>query len=108
MRCENVEVKFKIHVNFDKPDLNCYRYSKDAIVNACDNTEVVPIIIYNSDGEPQVVGETNKIELIKEDDAYYIVSEGILWHGGTSEIVKKNSQEVISSMTFENLGIPFE
>ena len=45
MRTENIKVTFKIPIPVDKPDLNGFIYSKEAIRNAYKNIKNIPIEI---------------------------------------------------------------
>lgn len=96
MRTENIEVTFKIPIPVDKPDLNGFIYSKEAIRNAYKNVKNIPIEMPNNDGEFFSIGVAQEVELIEDEDGMYITGVGLVWHGGTEESVEMVDGKVTS------------
>ena len=96
MRAENIEIIFKIPIPVDKPDLNGFIYSKEAIRNAYKNVKDVPIETPNNDGEFFPIGVAQEVELIEDENGMYITGVGLVWHGGTEESVEMVDGKVIS------------
>jgi len=101
MRCENIKVKFSIPIPINKPDSNGNIYTEEAVINAYKNINNFPIIKFNDKGEEVVVGVANKV-----DYSNGIVNvEGIIYYGGTEEIVKINDENKITSFEISSFGI---
>lgn len=78
MRTENIKVTFKIPIPVDKPDLNGFIYSKEAIRNAYKNIKNIPIEIPNNDGEFLPIGVAQEVELIEDEDSMYVTGAGLI------------------------------
>lgn len=78
MRTENIKVTFKIPIPVDKPDLNGFIYSKEAIRNAYKNIKNIPIKIPNNDGEFLPIGVAQEVELIEDEDSMYVTGVGLI------------------------------
>ena len=102
MRADNIEVTFRMPIPVDKPDLNGFIYSKDAIKNAYKNVKNVPIEIPNDKGKFLPIGVCQEAELI--ENGMHIKGVGIIWHGGTEETVGIEDNKVTS---FNVTGIGF-
>lgn len=102
MRTENIEVTFKIPIPVDKPDLNGFVYSKEAIRNAYKNVKDIPIKIPNNDGQFLPIGVAQEVELVEDENGMHIIGVGLVWHGGTEENVEINEGKIIS---FDVTGI---
>lgn len=96
MRTENIKVTFKIPIPVDKRDLNGVIYSKEAIKNAYKNVKDIPIEIPCSDGQFLSIGVAKEVELIEDEDGMYVTGVGLVWHGGTEEIVEMVNDKVTS------------
>ena len=96
MRTENIKVTFKIPIPVDKPDLNGFIYSKEAIRNAYKNIKNIPIEIPNNDGEFLPIGVAQEVELIEDEDSMYVTGVGLIWHGGTEESIEIKDGKVTS------------
>ena len=104
MRTENIQVKFKIPIPVDKPDLNGVIYSKEAIRNAYKNVKGIPIEIPCSDGQFLSIGVAQEVEFIEDKDGMYITGVGLVWHGGTEESVEMVDGKV-TSFRVSGIGI---
>lgn len=102
MRTENIEVTFKIPIPVDKPDLNGFIYSKEAIRNAYKNVKNIPIEIPNNDGQFLPIGVAQEVELVEDENGMHIKGVGLVWHGGTEENVEINEGKITS---FDVTGI---
>ena len=107
MRTENIKVTFKIPIPVDKPDLNGFIYSKEAIRNAYKNIKNIPIEIPNNDGEFLPIGVAQEVELIEGEDGMYITGGGLVWHGGTEESVEIKDGKV-TNFKVNGIGIAKE
>lgn len=107
MRSENIKVTFKIPIPVDKPDLNGFIYSKEAIRNAYKNIKNIPIEIPNNDGEFLPIGVAQEVELIEDEDSMYVTGVGLIWHGGTDESVEIKVGKV-TSFKVNGIGIAKE
>lgn len=107
MRTENIKVTFKIPIPVDKPDLNGFIYSKEAIRNAYKNIKNIPIEIPNNDGEFLPIGVAQEVELIEDEDSMYVAGVGLIWHGGTEESVEIKDGKV-TSFKVNGIGIAKE
>lgn len=107
MRTENIKVTFKIPILVDKPDLNGFIYSKEAIRNAYKNIKNIPIEIPNNDGEFLPIGVAQEVELIEDEDSMYVTGVGLIWHGGTEESVEIKDGKV-TSFKVNGIGIAKE
>lgn len=107
MRTENIKVTFKIPISVDKPDLNGFIYSKEAIRNAYKNIKNIPIEIPNNDGEFLPIGVAQEVELIEDEDSMYVTGVGLIWHGGTEESVEIKDGKV-TSFKVNGIGIAKE
>ena len=96
MGTENIKVTFKIPIPVDKPDLNCYIYSKEAIKNAYKNVKDIPIEIPCSDGQFLPIGVAQEVELIEDKDGIYITGVGLVCYCGTKESVDIKDGKVTS------------
>lgn len=96
MRAENIEITFKIPIPVDKPDLNGFIYSKEAIRNAYKNVKDVPIEMPNNDGEFFPIGVAQEVELVEDKNGMYIIGVGRVWYGGTEESVEIVNDKVTS------------
>lgn len=96
MRTENIEVTFKIPISVDKPDLNGFIYSKEAIRNAYKNVKDIPIEIPCSDHQFLSIGVAQEVELIEDENGMHITGVGLVWHGGTEESVEIEDGKVTS------------
>ena len=104
MRTENVKVTFEIPCHFDRPDENGNIYTRESWEEAVIRGVGLPIEIINNDGSPTVVGITQEIKLIDDEENPYIKTVGILWHGGTSESVRF-TRDKITSVELYGIGI---
>lgn len=104
MRTENVKVTFEIPCHFDKPDCNGNIYTRESWEKAVKNAVGLPIEIINDNGSSTVVGITQKVELIDDENNSYIKAVGLLWHGGTEEAVEF-TRDKITSVKLCSVGI---
>ena len=74
MRTENIEVTFKIPIPVDKPNFNSMIYSKEAIKNI----KNIPIEVLNNDGQFLPSGIAQEVELIKDENGFYITGIGLI------------------------------
>ena len=104
MRSSNIQVSFKIPVPINKPDGNGVVYTKEVVEKAVLESKLgLPIEIING-MESIVVGVTDKLKLIYNDE-YYIEVSGVIWHGGTKETVDVKDN-MIDSIQIVGIGIP--
>lgn len=101
MRCNNVKVKMSFSVPINKPDNNGVIYTEEALKNAYDNCEKVPIIMYAEDGKEVCVGVVEKA--IYNDGMVEV--DGVCWYGGTSETVELDDVKRVSQMQITSFGI---
>lgn len=104
MSADNIEVTFRMPISVDKPDLNGFIYSKDAIKNAYKNVKNVPIEIPNDKGKFLPIGVCQEAELIEDENGMHIKGVGIIWHGDTEETIGIEDNKVTS---FNVTGIGF-
>lgn len=104
MRTENVKVTFEIPCHFDKPDCNGNIYSRRAREEAVKRGVGLPIEIINDDGSSTVIGVTQEIELVDDEENSYIKTAGLLWYGGTSESVEF-TRDKITNVELSSVGI---
>ena len=104
MSADNIEVTFRMPISVDKPDLNGFIYSKDAIKNAYKNVKNVPIEIPNDKGKFLPIGVCREAELIEDENGMHIKGVGIIWHGDTEETIGIEDNKVTS---FNVTGIGF-
>lgn len=104
MRTENIKVTFEIPCHFDKPDKNGNIYTRKSWEEAVKRGVGLPIEIINDDGSSAVVGITQEIELVDDEESPYIRIVGLLWHGGTSESVTF-TRDKITSVELNSVGI---
>lgn len=92
MRCNNIEVTIKIPVKPNEPDENGTIYTENAIIEACEKANNLPIITYNEKGEQVPIGYANNVQYVDN----YIVIEGYTYAGGTMDTVILDKNKVIS------------
>lgn len=107
MRTENIKVTFEIPIPVDKPDLNGFIYSEEAIRNAYKNVKNIQIEIPCSDGQFLPSGVAQEVELIEDENGMYITGVGLVWHGGTDESVEMVNDKV-KSFHVRGVGIAKE
>ena len=87
MRTENIKIKFEIPLKVDRPDLNGTIYTREAIKNAFKNVKDVPIGIYNDEGCFIPIGVSQEVELIENENNFFVKGIGLVFYGGTGESV---------------------
>jgi len=113
LRCTGVPIHMKIPVptNSDGDNIYaapCFRdgndvvYQIEAVKDACDDAENLPIIRYRDDGSSEVIGVARSI---KWNQMGFIEVDGILRFGGTSEEIIFDSVKNVISMTIEAIGL---
>lgn len=105
MRTENIKIKFEIPLKVDRPDLNGIIYTKEAIKNAFKNVKDVPIGIYNDEGYFIPIGVSQEVELIGNENNFFVRGIGLVFYGGTGESVEiedgKVTQMNITAIGFD-------
>lgn len=104
MRVGNIMVKFEIPFNFNEPDLNGNIYTKEAVENAYKDVKNIPIGIHNEDGRFIPLGVSQEVELIGSEDGILIRGVGLIFHGGTNELVEITNGK-ITKMDVTAFGI---
>jgi hypothetical protein len=101
MRSKIIKTSLEIPVNINKPDENGVFYTEDAIINACNNANNQPIIMYLPNGESKVVGIANNVRY----ESGNILVDGTIFYGGTEESVLFDDNKKIVSMSINGFGI---
>ena len=106
MRQENIEVTFKIPVEFEKPDNNGAIYTREAVEKALCTYASRPILVIDNSGNKSVIGVTSNknAKLLLEDSKYKIVVDGIIKYGGSSENCEIENK-IIKDFTITSVGI---
>lgn len=106
MRQENIEVTFKIPVDFEKPDDNGVIYTREAVEKALCTYASRPILVIDNSGNKSVIGITSNknAKLLLEDSKYKIVVDGIIKYGGSSENCEIENK-TIKDFTITSVGI---
>jgi hypothetical protein len=101
MRVKILKTSLEIPVPINKPDENGVIYTEEAIINACNNAENQPIIIYDDNGNSKVVGVAKNVRYEKGN----IIVDGLINYGDTEELVKFDDENKIISMEIVGFGI---
>ena len=109
MRTSNIEISFKMKYPCDKPDLNGCIYTKEAIRDALKNKNMrgEPILIEDNKGEFIQVGFVQEAEYLEDEKGIYIIGNGLIYYGGTNEIVDIKDNRV-ASMEIKGIGFTRE
>ncbi len=105
----NIEITMKVHIPVDKPDGNGHIYTKECIEKVIKRKQGdnAPIVFVGENDYECVIGHTNKVEFLDEENSFLI--DGELYYGGTAEIInceKINSNgNVITDMSLLSFGI---
>lgn len=114
MRCAEIKIHVEIPIpinsngtnrHFEMPcfkDKNDVVYELSAIKDACENVESVPIIRYDDNGNPIVIGTANSVKWNPEG---FIEIDGVLNFGSTSEEIIFSSSKDVTSMEIEAIGL---
>lgn len=81
-------------------DDNGIAYEIEAIKDACDDAQNIPIIQYDENGKQTVVGVADK--LVYEDGC--VIVTGRILAGGTNEDVVFTSNKDVTSMEIKSIG----
>ena len=100
MRVENIKVSLKIPIPMGEPDLNGNVYTENAIINACNNADNLPITVYGEDKQPEVRGVATEVQY---KDGYILV-DGYIRYGGTEELIEIENNQIVS-MEIQSFGI---
>ncbi len=104
-----ITLRIPVPVNFDGTGIckmDCFRddngivYEINAIKDACDEAENIPIIQYDENGQRTVVGVADK--LVYEDGCMIVT--GKIFAGGTNEDVIFTPSKDVTSMEIESIG----
>lgn len=103
MRCENIEVTFKVPMPIDRPDKNGVMYSKEAIDKAIENMINAPIVQHDANDfeKTTVLGVVTDAK--RKGD--YAIIDGCLWFGGTCESVVMDENNVVTSFEVSEFSI---
>ena len=106
MRQENIEVTFKIPVEFGKADKNGVIYTREAVEKALCTYASRPILISDDSGNQSIIGVTSNknAKLLLEDSKYKIVVDGIINYGGSSENCEIENK-IVKDFTITSVGI---
>lgn len=104
MRVDNVEITMKIPLPIDKPDRNGVTYSREALMNGFKDCMGLPLMLIKDDGSWVNIGTTRDIQYHTSVDGDFVMVNAVLWHGGTSEDVKR-VHGVVRQMIITNIGI---
>lgn len=107
MRVKDIKVSIGMRVDYDSPDDNGIIYTKEAIINAVNNAKNLPIEVIKNDGTAKVVGVGSNISLEDNGDYGMLKIEGLLWYGGTEEMIcdMGNNGKTVTSMEIVGVGI---
>lgn len=104
MRCDKIKIHAEIPVALENgifEDGNKVKYSEEAIRKACEKADGRPILQFERDGTPLVIGIS---EQVKWNPKGFVEVEGFLFAGGTNEVVDWN-ENVVSEMEIESFGV---
>jgi hypothetical protein len=105
MRTNNVKISMEIPVPFNNVDENGVRYADRSFKNACKEAAGQSIEIINDDGTSTVVGVASKVEYVSDEvNGDYILVNGFLYHGGTSEQVSID-KGMVTDVRLTSIGI---
>ena len=102
MRTRLIKVSMEIPLPVDKPDENGLIYTKEALENAAKDAVDKPIEIIRDDGTSTIIGHTTKVDFTGEES--YMV-EGVVYYGGTEEIVELADERRIVNMEITGFGL---
>lgn len=110
--CAEIHVKIPVPVNYagdscDQKlrfrDANGVVYQIGAIQDACEKASDIPIIRYQPDGNPDVIGVARSVEWNPDG---FIDVDGLLWFGGTSESgVVFDNRKNVTKMIITEIGL---
>jgi hypothetical protein len=110
--CVEIHVKIPVPVNCagsscDQKlrfrDANGVVYQTGAIQDACEKASDIPIIRYQPDGKPDVIGVARSVEWNPDG---FINVDGLLWFGGTSESgVVFDDRKNVTKMIITEIGL---
>lgn len=95
MRVDNVKVTMDIPVHFNQPDKNGYVYTKESWEEVVKNAVGIPIEIIHNDGTRTVVGVTQDVQLVKEEE-----EKRIKYQEKISKAEDVNIKDIDSDMWF--------
>lgn len=104
MRCKNIRIHAEIPVEIANgvfEDGNKGKYSEEAIRKACEKADGLPILQFDRDGNPLVIGIA---EHVKWNPKGFVEVEGLLFAGETEEVVDGN-ENVVREMEIESFGV---
>lgn len=99
MRCDNINVTYKMQIPIDKPDGNGNIYTKESAIKAFSNLKNKPISQYDDKGRSFVIGvvEDSKVEFDEqENEQANVWIDGIIFHDGTNESVEIEDGKIVS------------
>lgn len=104
-----ITLRIPVPINSDGTGIckmDCFRddngivYEIEAIKDACDDAENIPIIQYDENGQQKVIGVADK--LVYEDGCMIVA--GRIFAGGTNEDVIFTSSKDVTSMEINSIG----
>jgi hypothetical protein len=105
MRTNNVKISMEISVPINNVDENGVVYLEGSFERACENASGQPIEIINNDGSSTVVGIAQQVKYVKDqENGDYILVDGMIYHGGTSEQVSIDKR-MVSDVRLTSFGI---
>lgn len=100
MRVKNIKVSCTYEIPVNEPDGNNIIYTEEVIANAYSDIKNKPIITYDKDGNPVVIG-------VITDGSYSngtVSIDGYLYAGGTDESRVNISQGIVNSFEINAIG----
>lgn len=110
MRVENTKIKITIPIPVDKPDINGYVFTKEAVDNAVCNLRInIPILYGDDEMGKKVIGATTGPSHIvtwdSENQVCKITVDGVIFHSGTETIIKEIKDGKITSFEIASIGL---
>lgn len=100
MRSKFIEVTLKIPLPIDSPDGNGNIYAKEAFGDGS-SANGKPIIYRPNDGTEQILGYINDAWIYDGT----LIANGIIWYGGTADIVNKMEEQKIMQLDISAIGL---
>ena len=103
MRCKNIKIHAVIPVEIEGgifTDENKVKYSEEAIRKACEKADSQPILQFDRDGKPRVIGIS---EHVQWNPKGFVEVDGSLFFGGTDDVVNWN-ENVVAEMKIQTFG----
>ena len=109
MRTSNGNIKLKMTIPIDKPDLNGVIYTREAIEKAVKDIKDSPILYRDNDKciDSVVIGHTVNSQYIETDesDMCKLEIEGCVYYCGAELIVNEMEGNVVKDFRFTSFGI---